>query len=63
MNKPLRTVRDVKAAKRRHQHEAEGGLGGALAGAALGAIAGPPGAAAGAVIGGLVGAPELHFTS
>ena len=56
MNKPLRSVKEAKAAKRRHQHEAEGSLGGALAGAAVGSIAGPPGAVAGAVLGGLVGA-------
>lgn len=54
-NKPLKS-REEKASKRRHQHEAEACVGGALAGAAMGVIGGPPGALAGAVIGGIVGA-------
>jgi hypothetical protein len=45
-----------KASKRRHEHEAEAGAGGAIAGASMGAIAGPPGALVGAAIGGAVGA-------
>jgi hypothetical protein len=45
-----------KASKLRHEHEAEAGVAGALAGAAVGAIAGPPGALAGAIIGGAFGA-------
>lgn len=52
---PLKT-KQAKDSKRRHQHEAEAGVGGALAGAAFGVIGGPPGAVAGAVIGGIVGA-------
>lgn len=47
---------DEKATTRRHVHEAEASVGGALVGAAVGAIAGPPGAIAGAIFGGLVGA-------
>jgi phage tail tape-measure protein len=42
--------------RRRHEHEAEAAVGGALAGAAMGAIAGPPGAVAGAIIGCAIGA-------
>jgi phage tail tape-measure protein len=45
-----------QAAKRRHMHEAEGGVAGAVAGATMGSVAGPPGAVVGAVIGGVVGA-------
>jgi hypothetical protein len=45
-----------KALMRRLEHEAEGGISGALAGVAVGAIAGAPGAIAGALIGGAVGA-------
>jgi hypothetical protein len=46
----------TQASKLRHEHEAEAGVAGALAGAALGAIAGPPGALAGAVLGGVFAA-------
>ncbi|AKU99929.1 hypothetical protein AKJ09_06593 [Labilithrix luteola] len=42
--------------RRRHEHEAEGGIAGALVGVAAGAIAGPPGMIAGAIIGAIVGA-------
>lgn len=42
--------------RRRHEHEFEGAVAGALVGVAGGAIAGPPGMIAGAVIGGVVGA-------
>jgi hypothetical protein len=42
--------------RRRHEHEFEGGVAGALVGVASGAIAWPPGMIAGAVIGGVVGA-------
>jgi hypothetical protein len=45
-----------KALIRRLEHEAEGGVSGALAGLAVGSIAGAPGAIAGALIGGAVGA-------
>jgi hypothetical protein len=54
--KRAKKSKSAKASARRHRHEAEVGLAGAIAGAAMGAMAGPPGAAAGAVIGGLVGA-------
>jgi hypothetical protein len=46
----------TQASKVRHEHEAEAGVAGALAGAAIGAIAGPPGALVGAVVGGAFGA-------
>lgn len=42
--------------RRRHEHELEGGVAGALVGVVGGAVAGPPGMIAGAVIGGVVGA-------
>jgi polyisoprenoid-binding protein YceI len=43
-------------ARRRIEHEAEGGASGALAGAIVGAAAGAPGAIAGAIMGGIAGA-------
>jgi phage tail tape-measure protein len=48
--------KSVRASKRRHVREAEGGAAGAVAGATMGSVAGPPGAVVGAVIGGVVGA-------
>lgn len=41
---------------RKVQHETVAGVGGAVAGAAMGAIAGPPGIVAGAVLGAIIGA-------
>ena len=51
LSKPSKADRETA---RRHAHEAEAGVAGAIGGAALGAMAGPPGAVAGAVIGGAV---------
>jgi hypothetical protein len=42
--------------KKRMEHEAEAGAGGAIAGAVIGSFAGPPGAVVGAVVGAAAGA-------
>jgi hypothetical protein len=54
--KPMTKDTTPSNAKKRREHEVEGGTAGALAGATLGAIAGPPGAVAGAVVGAIAGA-------
>jgi len=55
--KTTKTVEDPSArnARRRIEHEAEGGASGALVGAIVGASAGPAGVIAGALIGGAAG--------
>lgn len=56
-----RTPEEDKAARHRHQREAEGSVAGALAGSTIGALAGPPGAVAGAFVGAAAGAAVGGF--